>query len=112
MPPDYDDQVKAVAAAMARKALSTLNGGAIPSLAAAAVLALRDYRRRAVALHAASAPWGHSQVAHALLGWCAHCDGADAVDEAVAWRVFAVTGDAPPPPAPDGATTGAARRGA
>lgn len=34
-----------------------------------------------------TAPWGHSRAAHRVHGWCAHCTGRTAMDEAAAWRV-------------------------
>lgn len=36
------------------------------------------------------APWGHSQVAHRLFGFCAHCPDRDALAEVIAWRSWAV----------------------
>ncbi|MEZ0073604.1 hypothetical protein [Planotetraspora sp. GP83] len=35
----------------------------------------------------AEAPIGHSRAAHAVHGWCSHCNGRTAADEVVAWRV-------------------------
>ncbi len=31
-------------------------------------------------------PWGHSIVAHRVLGWCFHCEGVAPVAEAFGWR--------------------------
>ncbi|MER6828802.1 hypothetical protein ABT352_22670 [Streptosporangium sp. NPDC000563] len=34
---------------------------------------------------------GHSEAAHQLLGWCAHCEGRTEAQEATAWRGWAAT---------------------
>lgn len=44
---------------------------------------------RAPAAAVPDAPWGHSRATHRVHGWCAHCKGYTAADEAVAWRVWA-----------------------
>ncbi|MFF3441891.1 hypothetical protein [Streptosporangium sp. NPDC002721] len=38
-----------------------------------------------------SAPLGHSQSAHRLIGWCSHCPDRSAAQEVVAWRSWAIT---------------------
>lgn len=35
-------------------------------------------------------PLGHQIAAHTLFGWCSACPGRSAVDEANAWRTWAV----------------------
>jgi hypothetical protein len=38
------------------------------------------------------APWGHSEMAHAHLGFCAQCPGRSWAAEATGWRVYAQQG--------------------
>jgi hypothetical protein len=39
-----------------------------------------------------NAPWGHSEAAHAHLGFCAHCPDQSWAAEAIGWRTYAQQG--------------------